>query len=121
MEATDIVDELIINDDKVSLLKKHRNHIHNAFEVEVKLGFVSDTDSNGSQRWVEVRGQEENRKTAKVILVLSIEIVNWYFCSWASAQVRYYQNLVSDFGTKSDVISFIKLDGWVNSIRGPYQ
>ena len=32
-----------------------------------------------------------------------------HFCSWASAQVHYYQNLVSEFGTKSDVISFIKL------------
>ena len=37
-----------------------------------------------------------------------------HFCSWASAQVHYYQNLVSEFGTKSDVISFIKLiDAWI--------
>ena len=36
-------------------------------------------------------------------------IAHIYFCSWASAQVHYYQNLVSEFRTKSDVISFIKL------------
>ena len=32
-----------------------------------------------------------------------------HFCSWALAQVHYYQNLVSEFETKRDVISFIKL------------
>ena len=42
----------------------------------------------------------------------------FFFCSWASAQVHYYQNLVSEFETKRDVISFIKLiDGWIPFIN----
>ena len=62
------IDEIAIKDSSMTLLNTHHARIQQIFNIELASG-LSSKDGN---RWLEIRGDAENRKKAMVILTVVI-------------------------------------------------
>ena len=63
------IDELIIDKDDLKLLEQHKERIQQIFQVEIEYG-LSASDQVRVKQWVTVKGEEEDRKNAKVLIAI---------------------------------------------------
>ncbi len=69
--ADEQLDELIIDKDDVEMLERQKDRIQQMFEVQIECGLAA-SDQVRVKQWITVKGEEEDRKNAKVRMFYTI-------------------------------------------------